>query len=213
MHDGGKRILNCTNCGSELPRGAAYCASCGRKVANANDLPVEGGRQNAPRDDEGGPLSGPPAGTELKDGKAIPRAPIFRRLSAGAIDVAIILALYLVFARFRLLARVSFTAMVPFLVPCIYALLRDGFGGRSIGKALLGLRVVNVRTMRPGGVAESILRNWYFAIITVPPKLAYASLGLFLFWVLVLIVTVQIASGARRRLGDGWANTQVTSSP
>jgi uncharacterized RDD family membrane protein YckC len=41
-----------------------------------------------------------------------------------------------------------------------YELLRDGFfGGRSLGKKLMGLKVVNTKTGKPCSIKDSILRN------------------------------------------------------
>ena len=71
-----------------------------------------------------------------------------------------------------------------------YLLLSDSLpNGQSIGKKLLGIRVVNIKTMRPCSVLQSFLRN-----VTFP-------LGIF-DWAFIFF-------GSHRRLGDFIASTIV----
>lgn len=52
---------------------------------------------------------------------------------------------------------------LAFLPPAALWLLGDGFGGRSIGKRMLGLKVVHVDHGSPCGFVESFVRNVTFA--------------------------------------------------
>jgi uncharacterized RDD family membrane protein YckC len=67
---------------------------------------------------------------------------------------------------------------------------KDAFAGRSPGKWLLGLRVVDRDTAKPISLLQSIERNLPLVIPFAP-----------------LIAAIQINKGPR--LGDGWANTKV----
>ncbi|QQE10244.1 RDD family protein [Planctomycetota bacterium] len=70
-------------------------------------------------------------------------------------------------------------------------LIKDGFGGYSLGKYLVGLRVVDRYDVnKPAGLWRSFLRNWILLIMPM-----------------VLIVSLQLRNG--RRFGDGWAKTRV----
>ena len=69
-------------------------------------------------------------------------------------------------------------------------LLKDGFGGHSPGKALMGVQVINSKTGWPAGFGASFKRN----LITLIP-------------VMPLVVAFLLING--KRIGDGWANTKV----
>ncbi|MFQ5654082.1 MAG: RDD family protein [Planctomycetota bacterium] len=71
-------------------------------------------------------------------------------------------------------------------------LLKDGFRGRSPGKALLGVRVIDERTGEPAGFLTSIKRN-FIVLVPIP------FLPLALAW--------QLTKG--KRLGDDWAHSRV----
>lgn len=74
-------------------------------------------------------------------------------------------------------------------------LFKDGFEGRSPGKRLLGIEVVDRKTMQPIGFKTSFDRNL--------PLLPF----LIIFAVLLLIPAVRLVRGAR--WGDGRAGTRV----
>ena len=69
-------------------------------------------------------------------------------------------------------------------------LIKDGFRGHSPGKAITGLRVVDATIGWPAGFGASFKRNLPLLIPFVP-----------------FFVAGQL--GAGKRIGDGWANTQV----
>jgi hypothetical protein len=82
-------------------------------------------------------------------------------------------------------------------VAVLYLLLRDSIGGQSLGKLLVGLVVVNVRTGALGTWKESVLRN-VFALI--PGANVVAPF-------LETITIIRDQQG--QRLGDRLAQTQV----
>jgi RDD family len=79
----------------------------------------------------------------------------------------------------------------------VYLLLRDGMGGQSFGKLLVGLLVVSVQTGRPCGWRESMLRNVF---VLIPGANIVAIF-------LESITIVRDPQG--HRLGDRIAQTQV----
>jgi hypothetical protein len=66
-----------------------------------------------------------------------------------------------------------------------YMLLKDAYGGKSIGKTILNLTLVVPGRKRVVGWAESINRNWP---LLLPPLLP--------------MIAVQILLGKRTRFGD-----------
>lgn len=70
---------------------------------------------------------------------------------------------------------------------------KDGFGGKSPGKMVAGVHVVDESTLEPIGFTASFKRNLCLAIPFV-----------------VLVVLVQMSKG--KRLGDRWANARVVWS-
>ena len=67
---------------------------------------------------------------------------------------------------------------------------KDGFGGRSPGKALMGLHVLDTETLGPIGFGSSFKRNLPLLIPFMP-----------------LIVAVLLLKG--HRIGDGWSRSRV----
>lgn len=79
----------------------------------------------------------------------------------------------------------------------VYVLLRDGIGGQSLGKLVVGLVVVNVRTGRFCSLKDSALRN-VFALIPGANVVA------------VFLETITMLRDPQgQRLGDRLAQTQV----
>jgi len=83
----------------------------------------------------------------------------------------------------------AISAVVPYLAWTLF-LLKDGFNGHSVGKAMLGLQVVDVDSGEGAGFGASFKRNLPLLIPVVP-----------------LIAAIQLNGGPR--WGDGWANTRV----
>jgi uncharacterized RDD family membrane protein YckC len=80
-------------------------------------------------------------------------------------------------------------AVIPYVAWGLF-LLKDGFNGHSLGKAMLGLQVVDEDSGQGAGFGASFKRNLPLLIPVVP-----------------LIVAIQLNKGPR--WGDGWANTRV----
>jgi uncharacterized RDD family membrane protein YckC len=84
--------------------------------------------------------------------------------------------------------------LVAVVLVLAYSLLKDGlFGGRSPGKKLAGLKVVNVRKNSPCSMKDSVMRNLTFMV----PLLNIVE----------CIMPFVDAEGLR--FGDKWAGTQV----
>lgn len=115
---------------------------------------------------------------------------------------------------FILIAAVS--EIVPkagFYAGLSYLLISDGlFEGRSIGKVLIGLRVVSIESEEPCTVKESIMRNALLGAGLLPYKLPL--IGSWIGWIFILLVCaleflILLGSREGRRLGDELAKTKV----
>ena len=84
---------------------------------------------------------------------------------------------------------VSLAQVIGYILLPLFC-LKDGFGGYSPGKALLGLCVVDQSTGAPATFLASFKRNLILIIPIVP-----------------LLVAFRLCKGSR--WGDGWANTKV----
>ena len=83
--------------------------------------------------------------------------------------------------------------LLGFGVIVVCVLFKDSFSGKSLGKSMTGLRVIDSSTGRPIGPLKSVARNWIFLIPLFP-------------------LVELIVAGSRedkRRLGDLMANTVV----
>jgi hypothetical protein len=101
---------------------------------------------------------------------------------------------------FALLLQRSPAALFPFVLPSLYLLLKDGFGGKSIGKLIAGLVVWDLATGRPASFVDSINRNWPLAVPVFGPS------------VVALIAGAQILAGRAYRVGDRAASTVITDA-
>ncbi len=96
-----------------------------------------------------------------------------------------------------------------FFAGLAYLLIGDGlFQGQSLGKKLIGLRVVSIDTERQCSFRDSILRNSIFGIGYMLYKIP------FLGWVFILIILIfefiiLLGSKEKMRLGDEIAKTIV----
>lgn len=87
-------------------------------------------------------------------------------------------------------AFAMFSILMSWLLLPLLFFCKDGFRGRSPGKALMGVQVRDVATYQPIGFGQSLKRNLPLLIPFVP-----------------LIVAFQLCKG--RRWGDRWADTRV----
>ena len=135
-------------------------------------------------------------------------ASFLNRLIARTIDLIIVVALY------------KIIPSIGYFTGLVYLLIADGlFQGRSIGKRLVGLKVITREAPETEGICgfkESIFRNFPFAIAyLLCGMLGGIPLigGLFSFAIILVVLAfeslVVIGSDDGMRLGDEIAKTHV----
>ncbi|MBX7100448.1 MAG: RDD family protein [Myxococcaceae bacterium] len=131
-----------------------------------------------------------------------PKASLFLRLGARVVDVAIAWALYVSAGPAGLLGAM------------LYLLFADGMLlGQSLGKKAFGVKVVFLPSRAPARHRDSVLRNAPFGLVVLLGMMPDLGLKAFLAG-LVVIGGIEALRcwkdplGAR--LGDLWAQTQVT---
>ncbi len=111
---------------------------------------------------------------------------------------------------FILIAAVAEVApKAGFYAGLLYLLISDGlFDGRSVGKLLIGLRVVSITGDEPCSMKESIVRNAPLGAGLLLYKLPWIG---WIFIILVSLVEFLILLGSKdgMRLGDELAKTSV----
>ncbi|MDH5203446.1 MAG: RDD family protein [Nitrospirota bacterium] len=96
-----------------------------------------------------------------------------------------------------------------FFAGLAYLLIGDGlFDGRSLGKKLIGIKVISADTNKPCSFKDSILRNSTFGIGYLLYKIPWIG------WIFIVIVSIFefiILFGSKEgmRLGDEIAKTKV----
>lgn len=102
---------------------------------------------------------------------------------------------------------------VGFFAGLTYLLIADGFfDGRSLGKKLIGLKVVMVDTKQSCSFRESILRNSTFGIGFLFYKLPL--IGLIIISLVALFeFVILLGSRDHMRLGDEFAKTIILDIP
>jgi uncharacterized RDD family membrane protein YckC len=100
---------------------------------------------------------------------------------------------------------------VGFFAGLTYLLIADGvMPGRSMGKAVIGLRVVTADG-RPAGLRESILRNLPFGVAMLLAAIPW--IGWLLASAVVVLEGLLVVGNERgRRLGDEAAQTHVVNA-
>jgi uncharacterized RDD family membrane protein YckC len=110
-------------------------------------------------------------------------------------------------------AAVEVVPKAGFFAGLAYLLLGDGlFDGRSLGKKLIGLRVVSAKSHNTCTFRDSILRNSTFGIGFIFYKILWFG------WIFVIIVSIfefiiLLGSKEGMRVGDEIAGTIVVDSP
>ena len=88
----------------------------------------------------------------------------------------------------------SLAGVIKIVVPLLYFVFSDALpGGQSLGKKLLGIKVVSKTTGKPCNILQSFLRNAFSPILGI-------------------IDAALILGRERQRLGDLFANTIVVES-
>ena len=137
--------------------------------------------------------------------KELPKANLLNRFLAKFID-------FLVIGTLATIVKVP----VGSLAALTYSLIADGFfDGRSLGKKLIGLRVINLKTGLPCSFSDSIMRNIpigltvLFALIPILGWILLFTAGL----VMILFESYLIYSDTGGiRIGDIFADTQVVDA-
>lgn len=99
-----------------------------------------------------------------------------------------------------------------FFAGLAYLLISDGlFDGRSLGKKIIGLRVVSVDADKPCSFKDSILRNSIFGIGYLLYKIPWFG---WVFTVIAVLLEFIILLGSKNgmRFGDEIANTKVVAT-
>lgn len=98
----------------------------------------------------------------------------------------------------------------------IYLLLKDSMGeGHSLGKRLLGFRVVSLIDGSPCSIKQSALRNLIFVIpfaFTIVPVWGWPFCFLFLVPLVGLEIFFLLKGSSGHRLGDMMAETTVIAN-
>ena len=126
--------LRCDACGTENRRGSSFCASCGKGLYGPATLSGE----EAARE--------PLAGFEY--------AGFWIRLVAALVDGVILFVVAIILA----LITGGLSVYVHWLIYILYSVLLTGLRGQTLGKQLLGIRVVNQNGEVPG-IGRAILRE------------------------------------------------------
>ncbi len=134
----------------------------------------------------------------------VKRAGLLLRIFAKSLDLIIIAAVA------EIIPRAGFYAGLAYL------LISDGlFEGRSIGKVLIGLRVVSLEDNEPCTMKESIARNAFLGAGLLPYKLPL--IGSWIGWIFIFAASavefvILLGSKEGMRLGDEIAKTTVVET-
>jgi len=129
------------------------------------------------------------------------RAGLFIRAVAKILDLIIIAA------------TAELVPKAGFFAGLAYLLIGDGFfDGRSIGKKLVGLKVVSAGTYTPCTFRDSVLRNSTLGLGYLLSHILWFG-WIFILLVFVLEFIVLLGSSNGMRIGDEIAKTLVIDSP
>jgi uncharacterized RDD family membrane protein YckC len=190
--------MYCPYCGVKNDRGEAECFICGKKLpAVDQEAPSAKGSRRS-------------SGSAAQGGVAVP-ARLGDRFIAIILDTAFLGALVLVIAALVSLRwsavqdlglsqtmLIALGAAGAILMVFLYHWLLEGAFGATMGKAIVGVRVLNQRGGMPG-LRSSAVRNVFRLLDAIP----FYLLGFF----------VAVFSPARRRIGDYAAKTVVLEQP
>jgi len=117
--------------------------------------------------------------------------------------VAKVLDILLIASVVELLPKAGFAAGI------VYILISDGLlEGRSIGKKIVGLQVISLKSKKPCSIKDSIFRNLPFAFAILVLKIPYV--GWIVSLAVVLVETILLFAGTDgMRAGDMLASTTV----
>jgi hypothetical protein len=175
----------CSICGVEYQLGVDRCSRCGHLLPQAPLINRETGQETS---------------TDIR----------VRRAIAGIVDVGLAVAVgALIFrvlsARFLVRTRLlgALLAFAAAFIPAGYMLLRDSLAGKSVGKLLVGLTVVNLKRRQRAGLRDSFMRNLVFGFAAVP------IVGWVVTAAIILIAAWAVVSGRPTRIGEGLSDARV----
>ena len=131
----------------------------------------------------------------------------FKRAGLLLRTVAKLLDLIIIAAAVEILPKAGFFAGLA------YILIGDGlFDGRSLGKRVIGLKVVSAESYKPCTFRDSILRNSTFGIGFIFYKMLWFG---WIFFIIIAVFEYLILLGSKdsMRLGDEIAKTIVVDPP
>ena len=131
----------------------------------------------------------------------------FKRAGLLLRTVAKLLDLIIIAAAVEILPKAGFFAGLA------YILIGDGlFDGRSLGKRVIGLKVVSTESYEPCTFRDSILRNSTFGIGFLFYKMLWFG---WIFFIIIAMFEYLILLGSKdyMRLGDEIAKTIVIDHP
>jgi uncharacterized RDD family membrane protein YckC len=131
----------------------------------------------------------------------------FKRAGLLLRTVAKLLDLIIIAAAVEILPKAGFFAGLA------YILIGDGlFDGRSLGKRVIGLKVVSAESYKPCTFRDSILRNSTFGIGFIFYKMLWFG---WIFFIIIAMFEYLILLGSKdgMRLGDEIAKTIVIDHP
>lgn len=122
---------------------------------------------------------------------------IFFRAIGKLIDLVIVLIIWNIFSNPGL------------LVGSLYLLISDGlFKGKSIGKKIMRLKVINLENRNPADFRDSVIRNLLLSISVLLLKIPIIGWMIF-FIVYAIEFIIIIGDSESRRVGDYLAKTVV----
>ncbi|MHA2364180.1 MAG: RDD family protein [Candidatus Hodarchaeales archaeon] len=178
----------CPQCGFKTKEGDTHCVNCGYKLSDELETESEPiapeskmlAEEEIPTTPQSSP-SGPDQSFQNQIGVKQPDlyrlAPLSDRFFAFCIDSLI----------------ASGLATLLCIPGCLYTAFKDGYeNGRSLGKSVMNLRVINFNTGQPGTYGQSCVRNCLDCGVCC---------GFLYLWVFV--------DSKNRRIGDYFAETIV----
>lgn len=189
----------CPYCGVEYDQHTLFCMRCGERLPPQGAPPPRQRRWDTPSKPPYHPYPSPRYPIKLYHPSM--KAPLFERCVAVGIDwiITVTLMIIIIYATGMVFSVetgafivTGATFATPFLAYGYFAVKDCIRGGRSIGKGIMGLRVVDLNSGRPATFIQSSLRNcccgwcdWYCCYFTA------------------------LLNSDRRRIGDQVAGTVV----
>ncbi len=139
---------------------------------------------------------------EEDEGPKLPKASLFLRAGARLVDMVIAWVLY------------RSTGPAGIVIALLYLLFADGMlQGQSLGKKLFGVKVVYLPTRSGARHRDSLVRNSPFGLVIILSMMPELGLTAFVGGLVILLAIEGIRCWRDPdgfRLGDLWAQTQVT---